>query len=214
MRRSRLFAVVVLALALPFPGAADPLVPAKRFQVWNNTDLPKGDLSSIFDTTIDACERACLNNTRCEALVFNTKANSCFLKAGTLTPQPFDGAYAAFVIAADPAAEAVAKARRAELVFLGDGDIASATAVAADLANQFTSNGYSAAEHMASAHDSETSNDFNGAYRFAGAATVVSDASADWLEYARQTYRRCQSRSMSRCHGPRPYAPQPNIRWW
>ena len=44
MRLSRLFAVVVLALALPFPGAADPLVPAKRFQVWNNTDLPKGDL--------------------------------------------------------------------------------------------------------------------------------------------------------------------------
>ena len=77
--------------------AADPLVPAKRFQVWNNTDLPKGDLSSIFDTTIDACERACLNNTRCEPLVFNTKANSCFLKAGTLPPHPFAGRYAAFV---------------------------------------------------------------------------------------------------------------------
>ena len=168
MRLSRLFAVVVLALALPLAAAADPLIPAKRLQVWDNTDLPKGDLSSIFDTTIDACERACLNTTKCVAVVFNTKANSCFLKAGTLTPQPFDGAYAAFVITADPGAEALAKARRAELSFLGDGDIGSATAVAADLANQFTTNGYSAAEHMASAHDSETSNDFDSAYRFAG----------------------------------------------
>ena len=184
MRFQHMLAVVALALALPFAAAADPLIPAKRLQIWDNTDLPKGDLSSIFDTTIDACERACLNNSSCEALVFNTRNNSCFLKAGDQTPQAFDGAYAAFVVKADPGAEAIAKTRRAEVAFLYDYDIGSATAVAVNLANQFTSNGYTAEEHMASARDSERSGDFGSAYRFAGAATVVSDASADWLEYA------------------------------
>ena len=185
MRFPQLLVLVALALVLPLAAVADPLIPAKRLQVWDNTDLPKGDLSSIFDTTIDACERACLNTDKCQAVVFNTKANSCFLKAGKLTPQPFDGAYSAFVIKADPAAEGVAKARREALAFLGDGDMESATAVAADLTNQFTTNGYSADEHLGSAHDREKSGDYTSAYRFAGAATVVSDASADWLEYAR-----------------------------
>jgi hypothetical protein len=181
----RIFVMAALALILPMAALADPLVPAKRLQIWDNTDLPKGDLASIFDTDLNACERACLNNARCEALVFNTRNNSCFLKAGKLSPQPFDGAYAGFVVKADPAAEKLAQDRAKDLTFLQSWDLADATALAADLANRHTTNGYSAADHLASAHDSENAGDYDSAYRFAGAATVVSDSADDWMEYAR-----------------------------
>ena len=49
MRMLRLFAVVALAMFVPLAAAADPLIPAKRLQLWDNTDLPKGDLSSNTD---------------------------------------------------------------------------------------------------------------------------------------------------------------------
>ena len=185
MRLSRLAVLAALAVIVPLTALAEPLIPAKRLQIWDATDLPGGDIANILDTSLDACERACLNNGKCEALVFNTNNSACFLKAGALTPETFDGAYAGFVTRADPAAEARARARRAELAFLFDWDIAGATASAADLANRHTTNGYSAKEHRASALDAEQNGDFDSAYRFAGAATVVSDASADWLEYAR-----------------------------
>ncbi len=185
MRLSRFFILAALALVVPLSAIADPLVPTRRLQLSSNTDLPGGDLSSIFDTTFSACERACLATQACEAMVFNTRNNSCFLKAGRLTPQTFQGAWAGIVTTAAPGAEERAVGRRAELGFLGDGDISTATAQAGGMAGRYTTNGYSAADHMAAAHAAEKAKNYRSAYRFAGAATVVSDRAGDWAEFAR-----------------------------
>ena len=88
------------------------------------TDLPGGDISSMFDTDINACERACIANTDCTHFTFNTRNGSCFIKAGPGEPVPFQGAWSGSVIAAEAGAEARAQARRAELGFLQDWQIA------------------------------------------------------------------------------------------
>ncbi len=62
-------AAAVLAILAGFTGApmgvAQDLVPAKRFVITQDADLPGGDLSTQLDTTIEACERACLADQRC-----------------------------------------------------------------------------------------------------------------------------------------------------
>ena len=73
---------IVLALALPSAAIAQDLIPSKRMVLQQDTDYAGGDIASIFDTTLDACQRACFANTACEAFTFNTRNNSCFPKAG------------------------------------------------------------------------------------------------------------------------------------
>ena len=75
-------AVLALGLTLAGPGAAlaEDLIPAKRLALSENTDLPGGDIASIFDTTLEACETACLTNKLCQAFTFNTRNGACFPK--------------------------------------------------------------------------------------------------------------------------------------
>ena len=164
---------------------ADDLVPAKRFVLSENTDLPGGDLSSIFDTTMEACEAACLTTKACEAMTFNTKNGSCFLKKGAGPAQSFAGAYSGQVIKAAKGAEALAQTRRAELMFLPDWEVSPATDLAKNLANLHITDDYTAADHLASAKDAESTHDFAGAYKFVGAALNLADTADNWLEYSR-----------------------------
>ena len=175
----------MLGLAVPISAAAQDLVPDRRFVLSSDTDLPGGDLSSVFDTTIEACERACLANARCTAFTFNSRNGSCFPKAEPGAQEFFQGAYSGRLVANDPGVIAQASARRAELGFLPDWDISAAYTQASDLANRHTSGQWSAEEHMRSAADSEASGDFVVASNFAGAAINVSDAPELWVEYAR-----------------------------
>ena len=92
MRGFKLAASLVMLAFWSTASLADPLVPVKRLAISENTDLPGGDIASIFDTTLDACEAACLTNKQCQAFTFNTKNGSCFAKKGQGDPQPFDGA--------------------------------------------------------------------------------------------------------------------------
>ena len=66
-----------LVLFAPELSLAQDLIPAKRLVLSENTDLPGSDITSIFDTTLDACQRACLSNKACEAFTFNTHNGSC-----------------------------------------------------------------------------------------------------------------------------------------
>ncbi len=182
----RSVAVVLLGLVLSGVSAmADDLVPARRLSLSDNTDMPGGDLSSIFNSTLNACEAACLTNKKCEAITFNTKKNSCFLKSQVGPTQDFEGAYSGPVIKAAKGAEALAQKRRAELNFLPDWDISPATYIASDMDNRHVTGGIVAADHLASAKEAENSGDYALAYRFVGAALNVSDTPENWLEYAR-----------------------------
>lgn len=179
---------MIFGLALALVGLAaqaEDLVPARRLSLSENTDLPGGDLSSIFNTDLNACEAACLAKTQCGAMTFNGSNGSCFLKAPGGAPAPFDGAYSGVVLTAEKGAQALAQSRRAELVFLPDWDIQPATALAADMANRHVTDDISAADHLASAQEAEANGDYAGAFRYVGAALNLQDSAENWLDYAR-----------------------------
>lgn len=160
-------------------------IPERRLALIEDVDLPGGDISSQFDTTFDACQRACLANSACQAMTYNTKNGSCFIKAETGASQPFAGAWSARVYSADPAVLAAAPTRKAELSFLYPWDFDSARAQAAGLANEHVSGEWSAEDHRASAVDAEAAGDYAGAARLIGAALNLTDAAGDWAEYSR-----------------------------
>lgn len=182
-----LFSALLACLMLGNPLKAQdlPLIPPKRVNVVPGIDLPGGDLAQLFDTTLDACEKACLTNDRCTAFTFNTRNNSCFPKASPGAAQPFPNAVSAFVLKAAEGAEARAKVARADLAFLSDQDLAAARDMAERLGRTHTSNGFSAEEHLAAAAQAEAEGNILQAMRFMGAATNLTDSGADWAEYAR-----------------------------
>ncbi len=188
MRGFQFLASAILALGLAVSATiatADNLIPPKRFAISENTDLPGGDIGSIFDTTLDACETACLTNKQCQAFTFNTRNGSCFTKKDQGAAAYFDRAYSGYVIRADKGAEDLAKTRRAELTFLPDWDFGPATSLAASLHNMHVTNGYSVDDNLTEARDAEKNGNYDSAYRFMGAATVLQDSADNWLEYAR-----------------------------
>ena len=173
-------------VAAPSGVSAQDLIPAKRFVISENTDIPGGDIVSIFDTTLEACQRACITNSKCEAFTFNTRNGSCFPKSAKGDPVLFEGAYSGYVIAAPAGAQSLANARRDELrMFVQDWEMAGITQQAEFLANAHLTNGFSAEEHLAAAREAELRGDALTASRFVGAALNLTDSPNDWIEYSR-----------------------------
>ena len=165
---------------------AQDLIPERRVVVTQDQDLPGGDVASVFDTTIEACERACLTNARCTAYVYNTRKGSCFVKNNPGTGVFFQGAMSAFVIEADAGIRAAAKDRRAELSFIPDWDVQAAFDQAAGLGRQHWTGPWTAEEHLAEAAIAEGRGDWAGAAAFTGAALNLTDDAATWGEFARR----------------------------
>ena len=184
---SRGIAVLVFGLMVASTALAQSqnLIPERRLTLSQNTDLPGGDLSSIFDTNLNACETACLANTSCDAMTFNTANGSCFLKQGAGDPAYFEGAYSGYVLQADARAEDLARKRRAELIFVPDWEILAAPFLAADMANRHVTDDHTAEQHITSALEMEANGDFVAAFRYMGAALNVGDTAENWSEYAR-----------------------------
>ncbi|NGM44259.1 alpha-2-macroglobulin family protein [Rhodobacter sp. SGA-6-6] len=187
----------VAALFLAFPGAihAQDLIPERRAVVSADTDLPGGDISSIFDTTQDACERACITNSRCEAYTFNSRNGSCFLKADPGEAASFAGAQSAWIVAGDAGLIAAAPERRGELTFVPDWEISGAYDMAASLGRTHTTGPWSAEEHLRSAAENEASGNWVMATAFTGAALNLEDSADLWAEYARRAQMAAQSSS-------------------
>lgn len=175
-----------LGLVLPKPAAAQDVVPEKRIVLSQDADLPGGDIATIFDTTLEACERACLANPRCTAFTFNTRNGSCFPKEEPGEEAFYQGAYSGRVLPTRPEVLARAPARRAELDFLPDWDISAARDQATGLANRHTTGPWSAEDHLQSAADAEADGDLEAASDFTGAALSRTDLAATWAEYARR----------------------------
>jgi hypothetical protein len=165
---------------------AQDLIPERRFVVTQDQDLPGGDIASVFDTTIEACERAALTNPRATAYVYNTNNGSCFVKNSPGEGTYFAGAWSAEMIVADAAVIEAAKARRGELAFVPDWDIQPAFDQAQGLGRQHSTGPWSAAEHLAAASDAEANGDWAGAAAFTGAALNRTDDAATWGEFARR----------------------------
>ncbi|MDX5349283.1 MAG: PAN domain-containing protein, partial [Paracoccaceae bacterium] len=179
------------AIAAAFVGIsgwaqAQDLIPERRVVVTQDQDLPGGDIASVFDTTIEACERACLTNARCTAYVYNTRNGSCFVKNSPGEGTFFAGAWSAFVLEADPAVRDAAAARRAELAFLPDWDMTPALDQAQGLGRQYPTGPWGAEDHLAEATSAEARGDWVAAAAFTGAALNLTDDAATWGEFARR----------------------------
>lgn len=179
-------AVAVAFMGMSGIAAAQDLIPDRRFVVTQDQDLPGGDVASVFDTTIEACERACLTNARCTAYVFNSNKGACFVKNAPGEGTFFAGAYSATVIEADAAVRAAAAERRKELAFLPDWDIQPAFDQALGLGRQHTTGPWTAEEHLAAASEAEARGDWAGAAAYTGAALNLTDDAATWGEFARR----------------------------
>ncbi|MES2665405.1 MAG: alpha-2-macroglobulin family protein [Pseudomonadota bacterium] len=176
-------ALATLWLTLPTLAPAQDLIPERRTVLTQDQDLPGGDIASVLDTTLEACERACLTNSRCTAYTFNTRNGACFVKSGPGEGVFFQGAYSAQVI--DAAPETDPAARRAELAFLSDGDVQAAQDMATGLGRQHTTGPWSDADHLQAATEAEARGDMVQAAAFTGAALNLTDAPETWADYAR-----------------------------
>jgi hypothetical protein len=85
------------------PPVAQDAVPDRRVAISRDVDFYGQDLANIFDTTLDACQAACLADARCTAFTFNQRSNACFPKSGVGGVSPFQGAVSGRVLATDPA---------------------------------------------------------------------------------------------------------------
>ena len=186
-RLKGLFSVALAGfLALgPTALAAQDLVPDRRFVMIRDADFPGGDIASVFDTTLEACQKACLGNQSCTAITFNARNGACFLKADAGVTADYNGAFSARVVAANPGAKDRSRDRAAELSFLRPSDFSEALNQAVGLAARHLTGKWSAAEHLAQAAAEEASGNPLRASAFVGAALNITDDPQGWAEYAR-----------------------------
>ena len=180
--------IVLLAAGLGIAGmaGAQDLIPERRAVVTQDQDLPGGDIASIFDTTVEACERAALTNPRATAYVYNGRNGSCFVKAEPGPGEFFQGAIAAYLVEGDAAVAARAAERREEIGFIPDWDVQAAFDQAQGLGRQHWTGPWTAEEHLAEAAASEARGEWARAAAFTGAALNLTDDAATWGEFARR----------------------------
>ncbi|KAA2315708.1 alpha-2-macroglobulin family protein [Pseudooceanicola sediminis] len=187
---STLFATCAVAQdQTPQVGQGTPasIVPAKRFVVSANTDFAGSDLQQIFDTSLQACRAACLDNDQCVALTFNARNNSCFPKSGVTGTTPFDGAMSARVVPVGPDLRARAETAAQSLAFLGADTLATAGTFARDLPWTRTSGTASAGDLAADADLRADNGDLAGAQASMASAAAISDAPGHWARLAAYT---------------------------
>ncbi|NBB98453.1 MAG: alpha-2-macroglobulin family protein, partial [Alphaproteobacteria bacterium] len=175
---------LVLGAALGFglPAIAqDRPLPPRFATMLDNTDLPGGDLTPIFNTNLAQCHAACLRDTACTAFTFNKRAGACFPKSQPGAAQPFEGALSGRLTERSVAVQARAAETRARMAFLSATDHDRARAQAETMAERYYANGMTEAALL----DGATGATGARAVLFTGAAVTVADSGAAWLAHAR-----------------------------
>ncbi|WP_172297777.1 alpha-2-macroglobulin family protein [Pseudoruegeria sp. HB172150] len=182
--RFNVLLVLVFSLFATAASAQSP-VPERRLALIRNTDFPGGDIQTILDTTLEACETACLSNAACVAFTYNTRSRACFPKSTLGDASIYEGAFSGRVLVTAPGVLTQAETRKAELDFLQDHDFESARTMALDLTNQHVPNDTAVADFLNSAADAQSNGNIVSAFRLTAAAVVLSDAPDQWTELAR-----------------------------
>lgn len=180
----RRFILALVAVLISTTGlVAQDAVPDRRFVVTRNTDFPGADLQPLFDTTLKACQRLCLNDAACGAFTFNQNANVCFPKTGVTRTEPFEGALSARVVTTEPRIVSRANARAADLGFLTDSDLSRARSEAAALAVRHGGGQWTPEALLKAAEDQRAAGNWSQAIHWTGAALAQTDEAALWLQY-------------------------------
>jgi len=165
--------------------AAQSPVPERRQVITQDVDFYGSDLQALFDTTREACETACLGNPACAAYTFNSRSNACFPKSEVTERTPYNGAISGEIFVTNSAVLANAQTRRAELGFLGEGDIRNAVALARDIGRRHPGGQWDVDFMLEEARARSVEGDYLNAMRWTGAAVAEADTSTQWAEYAR-----------------------------
>lgn len=174
----------VLSL-LPMGAIAQSALPPERFIVTRDMDFYGGDLQALFDTTVEACERACRADTRCVAFTFNSRSNACFPKTGIDQRVAYEGAISAERRNTDPQAQSLGQSRAADLEYLGADSLGAARDLAAAIGTRHPSGQYTLDRMLEAAAERRAAQDLINALRWTGGALAHADRSDLWAEYAR-----------------------------
>ena len=181
-------ALLVFLLTVTGAGMAsaqDDPVPQRRAVLSPNVDFFGADLGKIFDTTLEACEAACLADARCMAFTFNARAGACFPKSAVTEAVPYAGAMSGRVVETPGALRDAARARMDALSFLEAGDFRAARAQAESLGRTYPAGARTEAELIEAARSAEAAGDPGRALRHVGAALSLTDRADLWAEMAR-----------------------------
>ena len=165
--------------------ATETLLPERRVILTRDADLPGGDITKIFDTTLEGCERACLADSRCVAFTFNSRNGACFPKSAAGDAAFYQGALSGQLVALAPKVRGAAADRRAELSFLMYHEFAEASQAAFALPNRLPLDGRALDDYLDAARQAEKDGDLAVARDLTGAALVLTDRPELWLDYAR-----------------------------
>ncbi|MCT4555215.1 MAG: alpha-2-macroglobulin family protein [Pelagimonas sp.] len=179
----RRLAFAALLIALGFPATAEPPVPERRAIVSRDMDFYGADLQTIFDTTLEACERQCLNDSACRAYTFNSQANVCFPKSGIAERTPFEGAISGQVVEVATSPEQ-AEARAHDLAFLKPQDLGRALDEARALGRRHGGGQWTVDALLGAAQNSLDRGNMPDAIHWTGAALAQSDAAHLWQQYS------------------------------
>lgn len=181
----RLFLAALVLLIVPFAATAQGEIPDRRLVLTRDVDFYGSDLQALFDTTYQACERACLAQSACNGFTFNTRSNACFPKSALTERVPYVGAWSAEVIAATTAAKRLATTRAGDIGFVGTGTLAQARDAAQAIGALHPSGQWTLDQMLTAATEARAQGDTLNALRWTGAAVTQSDAGPHWTEYAR-----------------------------
>lgn len=176
---------LLLSLFVGQMALAEGVIPDRRLAVTRNVDFYGSDLTNIFDTTFDACERACLADQNCRAFTFNEKSRACFPKSEITKTEPYEGAISARVFDASSDVLARAEARAADLAFLPARDLSGAFTQASNMSDQYIANEYTTQQYIDAALRDRNAGKPDVALKFIGAALTLSDRSDLWDQFAR-----------------------------
>lgn len=173
---------VLLALGLALPALAqDAPIPDRFATMRDNTDFPGGDLTPVFDTTLEHCHATCLRLGDCAGFTFNRRAGACFPKSRLGQPAPFEGAVSGVISAVAAQARDLAQEARAQMVFLSAPDFDAAREQAETVALNYFANGLTEGALLQGA----AQRGGRDAVAWTGAAVTVADSGAAWLAHAR-----------------------------
>ncbi|KUF10524.1 alpha-2-macroglobulin family protein [Pseudoponticoccus marisrubri] len=179
-----LVAGLVAATSAPAQDPAQDVVPDRRLVVTRDVDFYGADLQTLFDTTLEACQRVCLNDPACRAFTFNKRSAACFPKSSVSDRQAYEGAISAIVVEAGAERLELAQTRRAELDFLSDRDLRRARDEAAALAVRHGGGQWSPEALLNAADENRDRGNQSGAIHWTGAALAQTDDGAHWQQYA------------------------------
>lgn len=192
--RQLLIAAIALIVAAHSALAQQSVIPDRRVVVTRDVDFYGADLQSLFDTTLEACQRVCLNDSACQAFTFNSRSNACFPKGSISDRQPYSGAISAQVYATDRSVLAQSDARAADLGFLRESDLTQAQTEAQALGARHAGGEWDVAALLQSAANARSQGDLRAALNWTGAALAQSDAADQWVEYGRLAGENAESR--------------------